>query len=142
MAVFLQHSMFIKIGSLVHLMRTRENKTHSHTQKNLAQFKNSLIIHLKSLHGIIHNILFYLLISITLFCCNKEGSLENLKLFHCALPWMNSPTSSSMSLSLSLQDSTLEAKSKCQFSPLALMHSHLCSKEVVMVIFFQVGLVF
>jgi hypothetical protein len=113
LVVFRQPSMFIKIGSLVHLMCTRENKTQSHTQRNFAQFKNCIIIHVESLHGITHNNVFYLLISITFFCYNKEGSLENLKLFHCVLPWMIPPRLIACICHCHSKILTLEAKSKC-----------------------------
>ncbi len=83
--------MFIKNGSLVQLTCTKKNKTQLHTQRNLAQLINYLIIHLESLHGIAYNTAFYLLLSITFFFYIKEGNLEDLKLFHYALLWMTPP---------------------------------------------------
>lgn len=130
-ACFLKWPKFIKIGNLVQLTCTKEKKGTVHTQRNLAQFRNRLIIHLESLHGIVYNSAFYLQISITLFFYNKEGNLEDLTLFHRGLPWMTPPHLLACLHHCHSKILTLEVQFQCQFSPLAPMCLHLCNKQAM-----------
>ncbi len=85
---FLQRLKFIKTNN--HFYSTH---AHKREKDKITRTKKSRTIQKSSFHsyliitGITYNNMFYLQIFITFFFYNKEGSLEDFKLFHCA-PWM------------------------------------------------------